>query len=563
MKAEKIINNGKLYSVLMDGSEIRAEALAIADGRILSLGTNEEISQLVGPDTEVIDAGGNTVLPAFTDSHCHSSCSGSKLFSCDLFGLPGKATDAMKELKSRLAAYVKANPDAEIIKGCGWDFAVLGTKADRKILDEICSDRPVALESYCQHHLWVNTKALEHARITDEIEDVKDGSIHRDKKGRLTGVFSEFSAMDLLKSRIPDYDYSVEEYKEIIRKYQTDFANAYGVTMIFDALSSANAKEAFRQMAQAEQLTIRICDNEYADPTKPMSQFDDMIARKGQADVDDLYRVTTVKFFMESNIPDMCFLKPYKPLAMLAFGKPIGYKGYLFWDKEELQQIIPKLVQAGFQIHTHAMGDGAVKQTVDAYEYGYKSTGIDSRNVIAHLMLVDDEDYSRMADCHTLACVQPRWMAMTKSEMSSCRLALGNRVENFHPYRRFLDAGVIVSAGTDFPVTPPPDPFIDIEHAMTRTLSEGAPEYDGKGAVLAPKHDPDIDKVSLKEAIKSRTISGAYQCFAEDFTGSLEVGKSADIIILDTDIENVPAQDIHKTNVNYTLFKGNIVYQAL
>ena len=136
-----------------------------------------------------------------------------------------------------------------------------------------------------------------------------------------------------------------------------------------------------------------------------------------------------------------------------------GYRGFPHWTAEELREIMPKLVDAGFQLHTHAMGDGSVKHTIDGYVHAQNVTGKRTRNVVAHVMLVQPEDFARMAENDIIACVQPTWTAMTKGEYATMRLALGKkRSEQLYPYGRFLKAGAMISAGTDFPVMPPPDP---------------------------------------------------------------------------------------------------------
>ena len=566
-KADLIIKNGKVYTVLADDSEKRGEAIAIAGGKIIAFGTDEEIAEYAGEQTEVVDAEGDTVLPGFCDAHLHASFSGSTLFSCDLFNLKenGEEGTVAEKCLRALKKYIDENPDKAIIKGCGWDiFDFTGNMPDKTMLDSVCPDKPVVLESYCQHHMWLNSKALEMAGISKSTPTPRDGIIYRDKEGNPTGILSEFSAMDIVKGNIAGYDYTVEEYKQILTLYQEKYAGPYGITLIFDALSSRNAKLAFEELAKEGKLTIRVRDNEYADPTKPVSQFEKFIEDKGKHDVGDLYVKNTIKFFMEGTVPDVYFTKPYKPVALKILKKPRGYRGFPYWEKEELEEIMPMLVDAGFQLHTHAMGDGAVKHTIDAYEYAQKKTGRKTRNVIAHLMYVQPEDFVRMGENEIIACVQPTWMAMKLSDRKLMNMSLGKkRANEFYPYKRFLDAGVVVSAGTDFPVTPPPDPFIEMEHALTRKLCSAASGYNPKkNPVLAPKKNPGQDIVSMKDVIKSRTISGAYQSFAEDITGSIEVGKSADIIILDRNLASIPAEDIHNVKVRRTYFKGNLVYSS-
>ena len=566
MKADSIIKNGNVYTVLMDDTEVRCQAIAIKDDKIIALGSDEEIESFVDADTVIIDAKGNTVLPGLCDAHVHATWSGSAKYSCDLFYLAqnGEKKSIVEKIQEKLVKYIGENPDKEIIKGCGWDyFDFMKELPHKKMLDKICSDKPVFLESYCQHHMWLNSKALEMAGITKDTPEPHMGLIWKDKSGEPTGLLSEFSAINLVKEAIPSYDYTVEEYKEILLMYQHEYAHAYGVTMIFDALSTENGKQAYRELASEGKLQLRVRDNYYADPTKPLSQFDDMIANKGQNDVADIYQQNTVKFFMESGTPDAYMTEPYKPLALLVMKRPIGHKGFPYWTTEELQEIMPKLIDAGFQLHTHAMGDGSVQHTIDGYINAQNITGKKTRNVVAHVMLVQPEDFVRMAENQIIACVQPTWTSMTKGEFSTIKLALGKkRAEQMYPYGRFLKAGVIVSAGTDFPVMPPPDPFIDMQHAMTRKPCKRFKDYENsKDFMLAPKKNPAQDLVELKDVIKSRTICGAYQSFAEEYTGSIEVGKSADLAILDRNIFETSVEDICYAKVTTTIFKGKVVYE--
>ena len=561
------IINADVYSVKLDKTLIRAEAVVTQDDKIIFVGSNEEAKAYIKEETRVIDAGGRTVLPGLCDAHVHASWSGSALFSCNLFGLAhnGEKGSVIEKIQKKLKEYVDNNPGKAIIKGCGWDmFDFMKAFPDKSMLDKICADKPVVLESYDQHHVWLNSKALAMAGITKETPQPRDGQIYKDKNGEPTGLLSEFSAIDLVRKGIPDYDYSVEEYKDILRRYQQEFAGPYGVTMIFDALSSDNAKKAYVELAKAGELTMRVRDNYYADPTKPESQFDDMIASKGSSDVGEDYVQNCVKFFMESGVPDTYFCEPYKPLALKVMRRPKGYRGFAFWEAEELRRILPKLMKAGFQIHTHAMGDGSVKHTVDAYEYAFQTTGLDTRNVIAHVMLVKPEDFVRMGKNKILACVQPTWMAMMKADRKTLNMALGKkRVEQMYPYKRFLDQDIIVSAGTDFPVTPPPCPFIEMEHGLTRKVCAAAEGYENSSRlILGPKGDPEQDIVQMQDIIQSRTINGAYQGFAEDITGSIEVGKSAELVLLDRNLPDTPLHEIHNTKVLVTIFKGQVVYKA-
>ena len=570
MSADLIITNGKLYSVDFNGYETRAEAIAVKNGEIIFIGSDSEVKAFNGSDTKMIDAHGGSILPGFSDAHVHASFSASGLFSANLFDSDGDNVNATIEtIKARMREYIKKHPDDAIIRGAGWNSGILNSKRmpTRFDLDMVCKDKPIILESYCQHFIWVNTKAMELAGINEDTPTPHTAVIYRDAEGMPIGVFGEFAGIHLVRDRMKS-DFSSEEYRKTLEIYQKELANKYGVTLIFDAYCSENGREAYKAMARDKALTIRVKGNYYADPSKDFSQFDDIVMRKktGQDDINDLYSVDTVKFFMEGSGAGFYMTEPFEHDFLMETGLSENTKDNAFWADESIKDIFYKLNNNGLQIHVHAMGDGAVRQAIDGFEYS-KQRGIgDVRNTIAHLMYVQEADIIRMGKNDIIGCVQPTWMTQEPiSGPGLIRMVGKDRYLEFYPYKRLINAGCITSAGTDYPVTPPPNPFISIEHAMTRTMYKGC-SYSGNGEYynmkLGPEKEPERDCVSLKEAIASLTIWSAYQCFQENVTGSLELGKSAEIIVLDKDIENVSVGEIHDLKVVKTIFKGNVVYEA-
>ncbi len=569
MSADLIITNGRLYSVKMDGTEIRAEAVAVKDGMIEAVGTCQEIEKLRGENTEIIDAEGGSILPGLGDAHVHATFSASAMFSANLFGCPG--TEAQMNIdfcKEKMAEYIKEHPDDEIIRGCGWNSAIIAEKAPtRHDLDELCSDRPMILESFCQHFVWVNTKAIEMAGITKDTPTPRTAVLLREEDGYPAGVFGEFAGIGMIRDGLKS-DFTVDQYKDTLRIYQKDLANRYGVTMIFDAYCTENGREAYKQMARDGELTIRVNGCYYADPAGSPEQFDEIIARRdgGRDVVGDLYSSDTVKFFLEGSGAGFYNLEPFEKEYCEMTGMPEGFRGAPFWTDEEINEYFSRLNAAGLQLHCHAMGSASVRQAVDGYENSNKNGAGDVRNVIAHLMQIDDSDVRRMAENKVIACLQPTWMMQEPLTGPGMTFMFGRkRYLDSYPYKRFLDAGVVVSEGTDFPVTPPPDPFISIEHGMRRTISEACYlKVDDMyyHMPLGPDEDPTRECVTLKDALQGLTIGVAYQNFREDITGTLEVGKSADIVILDKDIEALPADKIHTVNVKKTIFKGRVVYEG-
>lgn len=570
--SDTVIKNGKLYSVDINGNVTKAESVVINNGKIEAICTDDEIEKYIEEGkTLVIDANGGSILPGFCDAHIHATFSSSVMYSCNLFHVSKETNDDKEALinkyKNSIERYMQDNPDASIIRGTGWNMGHFGYSIDkiptRFDLDEISTDKPIVLESFCQHHLWVNSKALELAGINKDTVNPRNGNLWKDENGDPIGVLSEFAAMNILKYNLANYDYTVEQYKEVLKKYQHDYANKFGVTQIFDALCTDNARNAYKELAAEGELTIRVSANHYADPNYPKEYFDDIVSNKGKDDIGDIFRINCVKFFMEGSGTDMYLGKPYETEYLKESNLPEDHTGTPYWTPEELNELFVKFNEADIQIHAHAMGDQATTYTLDALEYSFNKSGKRPRNTIAHLMYVKDSDFERMKRLKVIACVQPTWMGpMAHSYKWYIDLLGKKRAMERYPYKRFLDDKIVVSMGTDFPVIPSPDPFVEIQTAMTRKLPKKSSGYEMyKDVVLGPKEDELQDAVTFKDAIQSLTVSGAYQNYFEEITGSIEVGKSAELVVLDRDIESIDIGDICESQVKYTLFKGSIVYE--
>ena len=557
--ADLILKNGKIFSVKDDNTIIRGEAVIIKDGKIDNICGNDEALKYEGNNTEVIDCGGNTILPGLCDAHCHPSIAAAVYAGCDLFGIYIQENETPDEVidkyLARLKDFVDSHPDNTLIRGTGWvqgNF-ITDRKPIRQDIDRICSDRPVILESFCQHSLWVNTKALEIAGIDRDTPDVYAGEIVRDEQGNPTGYFKEPEAMDLIKLNVPGYDFSVEEYKDAFLFYQNEFANKYGVTLVQDCMHSDNAREAYVQLAKEDKLTVRARGVYMLEPAGFEDKLPQFIQRKGADDVDMDFRIDTIKIFAEGLF---VLNEPFADEFISENGMPEGYRGTPYWNDEDLEKSIEDSMKAGFDVHIHAMGDASVHQAAKCIRTAQDNTGIKKRNVIAHLMLADDESYENMEKADIIANCQPRWMVYDSDIAGMFPMIGEERSLRSYPLREFLDRGITVAFGTDFPVTPPPDTMHEVQCAMTRSVFPDAPDYDKfKGKILG-----DEKPAELKEAIRSLSINGAYQMNLEDITGSVEVGKSADLVILDSNLEDAPVDEIYSIAVEKTIFKGRVVY---
>ena len=561
MAADVILKNGHIISITRDDQRICGEAVAVEDGKIKAFGSDDEIMTMADDETQIIDCEGNSILPGLCDVHCHPSMAWSATEACDLFDVYRQenqtARDIVEIYQERLRKYVEEHPEKELIRGTGWvisNFASEEEYPSRQDLDEICPDRPVILESFCQHNIWVNTKAIEIAGVDQKTPDPSIGHIYREDDGFPHGVFNDPEAMDLIKLQVPGYDLSVEEYKDGILWYQRECANKYGVTMVQDCMHSDNAREAYHQLAEEGKLTVYMRGVYHLEPGKYKTQFEEFLKRKGKDNVGNDFRIDTMKMFAEGSFS---MIDPYEPGYCEEIGEAPDYNAPLYWPDEVFVEYASRAMDAGLQVHVHAMGDNAVKQSVDCLaEAQKKSKATDPRSVVAHLMLVPDETAVKMGQAHIIGNCQPRWMVYD-GDIYAMFPAIGKeRSEKSYPYRKLLDEGVDVAFGTDFPVTPPPDTMHEIQCAMTRRVFPDAPDYERyKDGVLGTERPAE-----LEETIKSLSVNGAYQIFAEDYTGSIEVGKSAELVILDHNIEETPVDEIYSIKVSKTIFKGIVVY---
>ena len=567
MFADIILKNGKIYSVPENDQIQRGSAVSVTGGIITAVGEDKDMEQYRGPDTKVIDCGGNTILPGLCDDHCHASFTASSIMACDLFNVYvgdkfKTSQDVIDEYMRRLGAYIAEHPDDPIIRGTGWNLSNFNGAAGeermptRHDIDRICSDRPVVLESFCQHNIWVNTRALEAAGVDASTPDPETGVIRREEDNYPAGVFQEMESLNLIKRQLPGYDFSVEQYKEVIRYYQKNLANNYGITLIDDAMHTDNATAAYRELAEAGELTMRVRGVYTLDFKNSRAIMNDILQTKGADNRTDLFQRNTVKIFLEG---EMTTCEPYEESIIKTCGLPEGYHGRLFWKDEDLIGYMRESIKAGLQIHIHAMGDLSIKQAVDCLCRAQETADTDQRNVIAHLMLIKEEDVAKMAEANIVCSCQPRWMVHDTDVQDFYIPFLGEkRAMSVFPNKIFLDAGCIVAYGTDFPVTPPPNPYHEIQCALTRSVFKDAPDYERfKGKVLDPE-----ERVTLKDAVKSLTWSGAYQNRLEDITGTIEAGRSAELVVLDCDIESLPVDRLYDIKVKETIFKGRIVYEG-
>jgi predicted amidohydrolase YtcJ len=530
--------NGSIYTV--DKKHPWAQALAIGDDQIVYVGSNEGAEAFIGTETTVIDLGGKMVLPGFVDAHAHAS------HAMDLVGnISLYSSESIEEYKKTIAAFVENHPGKEFYRGSGWTdtlFPNLG--APKEILDAIIPDRPIALVSYDGHSMWVNSAALQKAEITKDTPDPEGGRIERNPDtGEPSGTLRE-TAFKLMETVIPDHTH--EERKNALLAYQ-EMASRVGITMCHDPMLDPPSIAAYSALADAGQLKMRFRGSITLEPHLDLRQQVKNVMEERSKNTHPYFQTHAAKIFVHGVIEGgtAYLLEPYAH-------KP-DFRGEPIWDPEILNDACLVLDKANIQIHLHVIGDAAARITLDAIELASKSNGIrDARHLVTHLHLVQPEDIQRFAQLGVVGVPQPFWFKIDDYYSELALPYLGKeRADKQYPMQSFIDAGVIMASSSDFPVTIPFDPLIAIQTGITRSANSEIP-----GEVLWPE-----ESSSLEDLILSYTYNGAYANFLQNETGSTEVGKHADLIILDQNLFEIPANEIAKTKVLLTLVDGQEAYR--
>src|SRR5581483_10115315 len=373
---------GGVYT--LDAARRWASAVAVRRARILAVGTDEEIRPLIGPRTEVFELGGRMLLPGFQDAHVHPPAGGLELLQCAL-------ADAysVEDYRRIIAAYAAQHPEVEWIQGGGWSMDVFPGGTPRKeTLDEIVPDRPVFLPNRDGHSAWVNSRALELAGVTRETPDPVDGRIERDPDGSPTGALHE-GAMHLVERLIPPT--TQDQWEEGLRVAQR-YLHSLGITAWQDAIvgGSYPALEAYLALADRGELTARVVGALWWDRHRGEDQVDELLAARARASV-GRFRAPTVKVMQDGVIETFTagVLEPY----LGSDGRPTDNRGLSFIEPELLRRIVTRLDAEGFQVHFHAIGERAVRESLDAVEAARLANGMnDLRHHIAHVQVIHPDD---------------------------------------------------------------------------------------------------------------------------------------------------------------------------
>jgi hypothetical protein len=561
--ADRVYRNAKIYSVALDGTETHAQALAIKEGKFAYVGNEAGVEAWIGDATEVVDCNGKSVIPGLGDAHLHNAQAAQKFGTCSFSAIvPDPKTDTpesvIKQIQETLKAYAEEHRDAPVIRGLGWDRAWFNGSLQgiirpftRHDIDAIVPDKPVVLLSFCGHLAMLNTKALEAAGVTRDTDDL-NGLIVREADGSPSGYISEPVAFRPIIFRIPGYEFTPKEHYEC-QKMAFAMMNELGFTLLCDCQQAESPYTILSEMAKNGEFTARVSGVHNVNDATREADMEKAIANRTKFDVGDLFTVNTVKYFADGTLS---MIEPYAETSLTH--KP-GTREPLLWDEEHMKESMALANKEGFNIHTHAMGSYAIRRVVDCYENAQKLyPNPEIRNIIAHCTFIDPADRVRMGKCHIIASNQPGWFSGSPASMATSVADWGEDVvRQIQPSKSLIDNGVVCAYGSDFPVNAEYG-LAGIQVAMTRKCVKLDSTYEFYKDVPAALPE---ECVSLKEALQAHTINAAFQAHLENITGSIEVGKSAELAVLDSDIESIPVEQIQDIKVLETVFRGKTVFK--
>ncbi|MCX4968392.1 amidohydrolase [Streptomyces sp. NBC_00654] len=540
--ADLVLTGGPVLT--MDPARTRATTLAVTGDRITAVG-HDEVRELIGPRTEVVDLAGRLLVPGFQDAHIHPVTAGLELAQCDLTD-----TRTAADTIAAVRAYADRLPEQEWITGGGWSMdAFEGGAPTRDLLDAVVPDRPVHLVNRDHHGAWVNTRALELAGVTRDSPEPADGRIERDGRGEPTGLLQE-GAMDLV-ARLTPRSTPADRLAALLRAQR--ILHGYGITAWQDAIvgsygSMDDAADAYLTAARDGSLTARVAGALWWDRERGAEQIPELVARRAELSA-GRFRAGSVKIMQDgvAETGTAALLTPY----LDACGCATANSGTSFIDPVALRGYVTELDALGFQAHFHALGDRAVREALDAVEAARAANGrSDTRPHLAHLQVVHPDDIPRFRELGATANIQPLWAAH-EPQMDELTIPfLGpERAALQYPFGALLSAGATVAAGSDWPVSSA-DPLHGIHTAVNRITP------DGEGPAFLPGQ-----RITLTSAIAAYTAGSAHVNHLDD-TGSLRAGALADLVVLDRDPYAGPADEIGATRVLRTYVGGRKVHDA-
>ncbi|MDP9328488.1 MAG: amidohydrolase [Actinomycetota bacterium] len=546
--ADLVLTSGAVYTV--DATRSWARAVAVKGDRIVAVGTDDELGDLIGAGTDVIDLRGRMLLPGFQDAHVHPVAAGVDMLQCDLH-LAG----SLPEYERIVRTYAETHAGDPWIVGSGWSMDVFpGGTPTRDVLDRLVPDRPVFMPNRDGHSAWVNSRALELAGVTRVTSDPADGRIERDAAGEPTGTLHE-GAMDLVGDLTPAT--TAQQMSAGLLEGQAHL-HSLGITAWQDAIveagERANNFDAYVHAAAGGALTARVVGALWWDRGRGLEQIEDLVALRERGTA-GRFRATTVKIMQDGVCENFtaAVLEPY----LDANGHPTGNRGISFVEPDLLKEAVTRLDALGFQVHFHALAERAVREALDAIEAARTANGMnDLRHHLAHIQVVHPDDVPRFRRVGAVANAQPLWAAH-EGQMDELTIPfLGHpRATWQYPFASLVRSGAHLAMGSDWSVSSP-DPLQEMHVAVNRVMPPDYPYSVDNREVFIPE-----ERIDLATAIAGFTMGSAYVNHLEHETGSIEVGKLADLTVVDRDLFDRPPGEIADASVQLTVVGGRRVYE--
>ena len=548
-----LLTNGKVYTV--NSAQPWVEAIGVEDGSIRFLGNSEQAQALSDQAERVIDLNGHLVLPGLHDVHMHPLEAGNPAAAACSLRIGMNPEREIGNLRRCAKYQLGAGWASDWVLGWGYSiFDVLSTdRPPVEILDQAIPDQPALMMDFTSHSMWANSLALQAAGIDTHTQDPVGGVIVKDlETGQPNGIL-----VDNAGNMVMEYAFAPTEkglnlaYQGVLKMLPRLAGN--GLTSIVDARSYWTRKhhEVWQKLADENRLTARVVLSLWAYPDKDESQIE-ILKKLYRNDPDSLLRMSQIKVYMDGVVDNTTAAMKTPYLEDL--GWVAGNRGLNYFDEARLTRYIEELGSAGFDFNIHAIGDRAVHEALNAIESADRINGQingqidgktngennDRRHRLTHLEIVDDIDIPRFKALNVIADFQVAGDGSFPEVYSEAETLIGEKAHNPIPIRSIHDSGAVVTLSSDFDVSTM-NPFVAMQHALTR----GAESLE-----------------TISDVIEAYTINGAYLMRHEDKTGSIELGKFADLVVVDQNLFEISVESISDTKVLLTLLAGKEVYRS-
>ena len=538
-----LIRNARAFTV--DPTRQWAEAIAVREGRIVWVGDDADASE--GPDTEVIDAAGATVLPGFIDTHNHARL-GSNPHEVDLAGAA-----SLDEVKARVRAHADAHPEHTWIEGVGFNYSAMpgGRMPTAQDLDGLTGGRPAFLLTYDAHNAWLNREAMDVFAITRDTDMLPWGHVRKDPAtGEPTGIVGDFAVMGISRAGQAALEHVLPGYERGLQYERTleslDMATRFGITTIVEPQNSPEDLWVFERARDEGRLRSRLIAAMFHPVGTTEAELQDFDAARRRLGDDDRLRVGPIKLYIDDVI------EPWTAAMLEPYANRPAERGDTFWTPREFAELVTDLERRGWSCHVHGTGDRGLRVALDGFEAARLANGdVGARHGMVHTECLHADDVPRFGALGVAPIMQPRHCA--PSIIADWRANVGpDRWRHAWAFRSLHETGARLSFSSDWNVAEM-DPLVGIYSAITRA------DLDGTGAWIPE------ETLDLETTLAAYTMGGAHVVFAEDRRGSITPGKQADLAVLSGDLFEAADADprrILDLQVTHTVVDGEVVHRA-